>query len=611
MTQTYNMTLQYVIFKNPRISSNRQENKYYYAKSLKEESAERASEQLKALIESANENEDTEWIFKSYKQLAKISFQHQNYAEVLDCIGRLVLLLPKINGNYAEESINKLLIRYSASSDQTFVSRMYEVIISQLQDSWVSGVSGRRLWLKININRLNNLLENGSMDECPALISAINSKLETVSELTQNSYVLDVVAAEIEYISKTHMDLSKLSVLYQKSTEVTSAITHPRVMGIIRECGATLHFYRKNYEKARVEFYECFKHYDEAGSLSKKKILKYLSLCSLLTESEVNPFESQETQTYSQLAEYENLISLVESYENQDLDAFLSVIDTMQRNKDVLVEDDIFVQASKQILHNLKVKLLLNLLKAYRTIRFDFVIKKLRLADDDELEQLTLRMANAGTGADIRVDFCDRYIELVSQEQSLFPVSLDTRTIFNNFCALHSVGFTGPWQDEASEVDLTAMDVDEAPQVESLFKFSDETVEVPQSGSRDTVFDKLLMLRPPRQDEKALFLALEEWFEYLRSAVPAKAHNLLSQKDQIYSEQQEDNATDQKTEKTENQSAEANTNAGILGSSINYAHTHDEKEEEEVPQNKLDVLHKWVKELGNKYREMFENRSLG
>lgn len=522
---------------------------------------------------------------------------------MLSYIGRLILLLPSINGNYAEESINKLLIRYSACPDHDFVSQMYEVIISKLQGTIGSGVSGHRLWLKININRLNNLLENGPLEQCQPLIASLNTKLETVSELTQNSYALDVIAAEIEYIFKTEVDLNKLSQLYHRSTAITSAITHPRVMGIIRECDATLHFYRKNYEKARVEFYECFKNYDEAGSVSKKKILKYLSLCSVLTESEVNPFESQETQTYSTLSEYENLTILVKCYEEQDLDGYLAIIERMHTQNDVLTEDNIFLQASTQILHNLKVKLLLSLLKAYRTIRFDSIIQKLRLADDEELEQLVIRMANSGTGADIRVDFCDRYIEVVEPEQ-FFPVSLDARTITNNFQILAAVGFTGPWSQQPPEQEL-AMDVDETS-LDRSFNEQDEMTAEPEREPRHSVFYKLLLASRAINIDVAALSAIQEWYTYLRSAIPAKAHGLVSQKDQIFSKQQEDSATEHKAES--NPIADANTNAGILGSSLNFEHVHDDEEEEEEPVKKLETLQKWAKQLSNDYKSLVEGR---
>ena len=46
----------------------------------------------------------------------------------------------------------------------------------------------------------------------------------------------------------------------------------------------------------------------------------------MLAENEVNPFESQETQTYSQLSEYTNLILLIKCYDELDLQGFNLII---------------------------------------------------------------------------------------------------------------------------------------------------------------------------------------------------------------------------------------------------------------------------------------------
>jgi COP9 signalosome complex subunit 2 len=47
--------------------------------------------------------------------------------------------------------------------------------------------------------------------------------------------------------------------------------------------------------RASEDFFDSFKHYDEAGSPQRIQVLKYLVLANMLTGSEVNPFDSQET----------------------------------------------------------------------------------------------------------------------------------------------------------------------------------------------------------------------------------------------------------------------------------------------------------------------------
>lgn len=67
-----------------------------------------------------------------------------------------------------------------------------------------------------------------------------------------------------------------------------SAIPHPRIMGVIRECGGKMHMSEGRFnrlsskilgewEKAQEDFFEAFKSYDEAGSQQRIQCLKYIA----------------------------------------------------------------------------------------------------------------------------------------------------------------------------------------------------------------------------------------------------------------------------------------------------------------------------------------------
>ena len=53
--------------------------------------------------------------------------------------------------------------------------------------------------------------------------------------------------------------------------------------------------YLEQWNRASEDFFESFRNYDEAGSPQRIQVLKYLVLANMLTGSEVNPFDSQET----------------------------------------------------------------------------------------------------------------------------------------------------------------------------------------------------------------------------------------------------------------------------------------------------------------------------
>ena len=51
----------------------------------------------------------------------------------------------------------------------------------------------------------------------------------------------------------------------------------------------------EEWDKAQVDFFEAFRNYDEAGSPQRISSLKYLVLAHMLMDSEIDPFDSQET----------------------------------------------------------------------------------------------------------------------------------------------------------------------------------------------------------------------------------------------------------------------------------------------------------------------------
>lgn len=547
------------------------------------------------LVSNLKRDEDVEWVFKSYKQLAKVTFFQQRYAETLRYIAHLIAMLPKLNGNYAEDSINKLLLRYMTCPNRAFVSEMYDVIVNKLLAFLVSGVSGHRLWLRINLNRFDNLLEDNDLGPARSLLKVIKDQLEKISELTRNSFLLDVIAAEIELSMRTGADIAELSQFHRRSLQAASTITHPRVMGIIRECGATVYFYRGQFEKARLEFYESFKNYDEAGSSTKKKILKYLSLCSMLTDSEVNPFESQETQSYAQLPEYQNLISLISAYESRDLDEYYSVISNMTATNDTLIQDIIFQVAEKHVRHDLKLKVLTNYLRASKAVTYDYLIKRLGFKNDEDLESLLLVMANSGLVSDVTINYVERHIEVgVVELKSLFPPNLDGESVEKNLRLLYNLEYSDIGKSRPESADDARMEIDS--EISAVNQGSASVAPLRVSDRRNVY--ELLFCDSPQAKNNTNH---EEWYTYMAAAIPNKKKPHADRQLRLPAKHLV-NAGKAFQDDYENEGV-VNTNAGLLGSAINHHEEHEIQNEEPMCA-KIDVLMKFANSLRNSLKNL-------
>ena len=576
---------------------------------MKDDDPDGAIKELKVIVEAdSTDEENIEWIFKSYKQLMKINFSKQRYGETLKYFEKLTEIMLKVNRNYSEESMSKILNNYSLANDKQFVSRLYDIILGFLDQSSGSEQYNDRLWLKININKLNILLENREFDKCSGLIELINHTLLLVSETTRNSYSLEVIAAEIEYYSQLNRaSLSELNQLYRKSMTITTAVTHPKIMGTIRECGAKVHFYRGNYEKARLEFYECFKNFDETGSPLKKKILKYLTLCSMLAENEVNPFESQETQTYSQLSEYTNLILLIKCYDELDLQGFNGIIEKIKAENDPLANDEIFNFASNRILENLRSKIIINLLKSYRIIKFEYITKKLNM-NQEQLEEMILKLASNGKLLNAKLDFIDGYIEIDSkQKMSPLPLTIDSKEIYYNMRCLDAINMNG---DVSNNNDLSDVkyDVDDSMEIDtdsrprtatSIFEQDASSPSPNKKQRRESILSKILLFNDMPSLEEEWFTVIDSWYKYISSAIPAQMKDELSQKDQIFSEQRAENASNNNlVSMNVNEPNPDHTNRNsIMQRPTNISQTSIDERNEFSGIDRIDTLINWCREL--------------
>ena len=125
--------------------------------------------------------------------------------------------------------------------------------------------------------------------------TATNS--DGTADNTKGTILLEIYALEIQMYGEMKQN-KKQREIYDKTLNVRSAISHPKINGVIRECGGKMHMNEKDWAKAQIDFFEAFKNYDEAGSSQRIQVLKYLVLAHMLMGSKINPFDSQETKPY-------------------------------------------------------------------------------------------------------------------------------------------------------------------------------------------------------------------------------------------------------------------------------------------------------------------------
>ncbi|OLY79180.1 COP9 signalosome complex subunit 2, partial [Smittium mucronatum] len=217
------------------------------------------------------------------------------------------------------------------------------------------------------------------------------------------SQLLEIYGIELEMYSnleRTH-DLERS---YSQCIQINSAVPHPKLMGLVRETGGKI-FARKstqyhlsppfslsiviffklleNWDKALSEFFESFKCYEEAGSPSMIKILKYLILVGLLSGSTVSLFDTPETKSYENNPEILIVNSLASAYQSQDLDSFNNIINT---NPEVLENDPFMKMYVSDISRSMQNLILVTITKPYSRVPLTHLAASLGV--DDVVEML-------------------------------------------------------------------------------------------------------------------------------------------------------------------------------------------------------------------------------
>lgn len=352
------------------------ENQYYNSKSMKEENPAIALSSFQKVIELQGDNKG-EWGFKALKQMVKINFKLKNYTETMNKYKELLTYIKHVTKNHGEKSINSILDYTSSSRNVELLQNFYETTLDALKHS-----KNDRLWFKTNVKLGKVYLERGEFGKLTNIIKQLHQSCQTQDgeeDLHKGTQLLEVYALEIQMHTEQKNN-KLLKDLYERSLRVRSAIPHPLIMSIIRECGGKMHLRAGEYDKAYTDFFEAFKNYDESGNPRRTACLKYLILTSMLMKSAINPFDSQEVKPYKNDPEIQAMTNLITPYQNNNMKQFEKIF---QENKNLLMSDPFIGEHISELLKNVRIQVLLILIKSYRKIKLSFISQELNITDED------------------------------------------------------------------------------------------------------------------------------------------------------------------------------------------------------------------------------------
>ncbi|XP_014551653.1 hypothetical protein COCVIDRAFT_42093 [Bipolaris victoriae FI3] len=362
------------------------ENKYYNAKQLKADDPEAAIDEFLGM--PALEQEKSEWGFKGLKQAIKLEFKLARYDKAVEHYKELLTYVKSaVTRNYSEKSINNMLDFIEKAAEDADAYRCMENFYALTLDIFQS-TNNERLWLKTNIKLARLWLDRKDYRQLTEKLRELHKACQRedgTDDPSKGTYSLEVYSLEILMYAETRNN-KRLKALYQRALKVKSAVPHPKIMGIIRECGGKMHMsegkhnahpcHAKNWKGAQSDFFESFKNYDEAGSLQRIQVLKYLVLATMLSGSDINPFDSQETKPYQNDPRISTMTDLVNAYQLEDIHGYEKIL---QNNRDLL-QDPFIAENIDEVTRNVRTKAIVKLVAPYTRFTLAFISKQLKIS---------------------------------------------------------------------------------------------------------------------------------------------------------------------------------------------------------------------------------------
>ncbi|EDW63245.1 COP9 signalosome complex subunit 2 [Drosophila novamexicana] len=357
------------------------ENQYYNSKALKEMEPTAALASFQKVLDLEN-GEKGEWGFKALKQMIKINFSLNNYKEMMVRYKQLLTYIKSaVTRNHSEKSINSILDYISTSKNMELLQNFYETTLDALRDA-----KNDRLWFKTNTKLGKLYFDRSDFTKLQKILKQLHSSCQTddgEDDLKKGTQLLEIYALEIQMYT-VQKNNKKLKALYEQSLHIKSAIPHPLIMGVIRECGGKMHLREGEFEKAHTDFFEAFKNYDESGSPRRTTCLKYLVLANMLMKSGINPFDSQEAKPYKNDPEILAMTNLVNSYQNNDINEFETIL---RQHRSNIMADQFIREHIEDLLRNIRTQVLIKLIRPYKNIAIPFIANALNI-EPAEVESL-------------------------------------------------------------------------------------------------------------------------------------------------------------------------------------------------------------------------------
>ncbi|KAG0680335.1 hypothetical protein C6P42_005033 [Pichia californica] len=401
------------------------ESLYFQAKNLKEE--DNLSEALLLFNKiisydnSSNDYDSSNYQFKSIKQSIKIYEGNRNLTDILALIDKLLEMKSNknINPSYFNFSLLKIVNRIDRGNyDSNFtisVFLKFDDYLKNLSNDQQNEISNKKLMFKIQLGISNCYINMGDEKNASKILTVLeNIILKLSNDSFKTAYHLDILATKILLllnISDFNTNLLELKRLTENAHKLISGIPQSKILGIINEGSGLVSMYSNDYYTANNYFQVSFKSFNDCGDKRRIDVLIKFILSSLLSKSEVNPFNSSEFQGFTKLNFIKTLIEVYNCFQNinnTNLKKFNNLLKSNEFTE--LTNGYKFVKDFKYSLKDLFfMDYIIKQLSLFEKVKFDYFLSKLDILSN-EFEKLLIKIFNKGLLSNYKIDYIDKII---------------------------------------------------------------------------------------------------------------------------------------------------------------------------------------------------------
>jgi COP9 signalosome complex subunit 2 len=342
------------------------ENAFYEASDMRDDNKQGALGLFNKVITLDNELEERGepvlWRFKALQNLVTLHCELRAYDAMVSSYRLMLKDMHLATRNECTEAIDLILDTVSTASEAV-LKDIFEITLSALTDT-----NNERLWSGTNIKLAKLYLKDEAsprIDEVEKILKSLKSHCRDENgkdDLSKANTLLETYALELLVCARTSNSMRMKEIL-PKTENLNAAVADPRIMGVIREEGGKMMMRDADWSGAYDQLNEAFRNYQQAGqNVRAKSCLKYVALTSMLSRSEINPFDAREAKVFERDTDIVAMTQLRMHLQDSDLRRFENVL---LDKKNGITDDSFMMQYIHPLRTHMREKVLITITRPY------------------------------------------------------------------------------------------------------------------------------------------------------------------------------------------------------------------------------------------------------